>query len=1014
MARIFAAAVRGVLVAAVALMLGIGSAVGQEEDDDARVDARDIERARQVLAAPAPQGASSQELARASMERVRAARMLQQPQRELEEINAGLSAVGPESRFSIGLYNALAEYQGDRGDGLATVRAREQALMILASAGSMPGQELSQEVHLVAWYTILRDRPAAIAMLSRAQQTLQRLRPARAWPQYGELWQAKVGLATAQYERSYGSFSASEAASRACIASMRSYLDKSTDVNAGESAYFLVNCTAQLVQVLLRSGRLDDAAALSVELQELARDYGRKQGRAAFAQRLAPAIVQVAIERGRFDQAEAFIDAAIAQQLAQRASEGSAYVSTLRWQRAAIAAIQGNWQQADTLFAERRAALLVYPEQAQRLGVASPEWGYALLRLGQPEKALDMLNRVVESRMQRFGPDAYFTYEARGFRAIALAANGKRNEALQEFAAVVPRIAELSHAERVSEESGVMRTVRLNWIFEGYLAALADTAVKGERPANLDPADEAFRLADLIRGSTVQNALSQAASRAVIGNPDLAELARRYHAQQREIGTLSDGLGNLLARGRVASMDEVVTRIRNDLETLRRDQARVRQDIERRFPDYASLIEPKAPGIAEVQRLLRPGEVLLSLLTGTSQSYVWAIPREGQAQFAVVPVSAKQAARQVSRLRHLLDPTSVEESRRIPAYDFETAYALYKQFVGPVAAGLEGAKSLMVVAHGELTQLPFAALVSEPFSSPATAPNFEGYADAPWLAKRFAVSQLPSATSLVALRREAKANRPERAFVAFGDPVFSRDPAKPAKQRGLTARNLPLAAVARPDERSGPAAMLKLLQPLPETAEEVREIGRLLGADEERDLYLGARASERNVKAADLTRYRAVMFATHGLLPGNLPGLSQPALALSDPGAIGDAAGEDGLLMLDEILGLRLQADWVVLSACHTAAPDPLSAEAVSGIGRAFFFAGTRSLLVTGWPIETESARLLTAAIFRIQRDKPERSRAGALRDASLEVMRQNAPRGGLTYAHPMFWAPFMLIGDGG
>jgi CHAT domain-containing protein len=112
------------------------------------------------------------------------------------------------------------------------------------------------------------------------------------------------------------------------------------------------------------------------------------------------------------------------------------------------------------------------------------------------------------------------------------------------------------------------------------------------------------------------------------------------------------------------------------------------------------------------------------------------------------------------------------------------------------------------------------------------------------------------------------------------------------------------------------------------------------------------------------------------------------------------------------VLNLKLNADWVVLSACNTAAGDGEGAEAVSGLGRGFFYAGTRALLVTHWPVETVSARKLTTRLFERYAQDPQLSRAQALRGSMLALMTEQAQ--GYSYAHPLFWAPYALIGDGG
>ena len=120
--------------------------------------------------------------------------------------------------------------------------------------------------------------------------------------------------------------------------------------------------------------------------------------------------------------------------------------------------------------------------------------------------------------------------------------------------------------------------------------------------------------------------------------------------------------------------------------------------------------------------------------------------------------------------------------------------------------------------------------------------------------------------------------------------------------------------------------------------------------------------------------------------------------------------GDDGFLKLEDVFALSLDADWVILSACNTASPDGSSNEAVSGLGRGFFYAGARSVLVSNWAVESNSARLLTTGLFREQASHPEMMRAEALRRSMLDLMKAHAAE----YGHPAFWGPFTLVGDGG
>jgi CHAT domain-containing protein len=209
-----------------------------------------------------------------------------------------------------------------------------------------------------------------------------------------------------------------------------------------------------------------------------------------------------------------------------------------------------------------------------------------------------------------------------------------------------------------------------------------------------------------------------------------------------------------------------------------------------------------------------------------------------------------------------------------------------------------------------------------------------------------------------------------------------------------------------------------MLNRLPDTSDEILSIAEALDANPQQDVFVGHRDSEQKIKTMDLSDRRVIAFATHALVPGDLDGLDQPALALCSPEVTGE--NEDGLLTLGEILKLKLNADWVVLSACNTGAADGAGAEAVSGLGRAFFYAGTRAILVSMWPVETTSARQLTSRLFAYQKQDKTLSRAGALRQSILALIdgagMKNPVSGKIaaSYAHPFFWAPFIIVGDSG
>jgi CHAT domain-containing protein len=265
--------------------------------------------------------------------------------------------------------------------------------------------------------------------------------------------------------------------------------------------------------------------------------------------------------------------------------------------------------------------------------------------------------------------------------------------------------------------------------------------------------------------------------------------------------------------------------------------------------------------------------------------------------------------------------------------------------------------------------------------------------------------------------------------VGFGDPLFNREQLAQTEnekvgpqvtlssnKESVYVRGIRITQTGSLDNEKITTSHIGMLNRLPDTAEEIRSIAHATGADLEQDVFLGKDASEHQVKTMVLTDRRIVAFATHALVPGDLDGLSQPAIALCSPTITGE--NEDGLLTMDEILKLKLNADWVILSACNTGAADGAGAEAASGLGRAFFYAGTRAILVSMWPVETSSARKLTTGLFLYQKENSKLTRAKALQKSMMELIDGPGLKDNDTgkivasYAHPLFWAPFIIVGE--
>ena len=186
----------------------------------------------------------------------------------------------------------------------------------------------------------------------------------------------------------------------------------------------------------------------------------------------------------------------------------------------------------------------------------------------------------------------------------------------------------------------------------------------------------------------------------------------------------------------------------------------------------------------------------------------------------------------------------------------------------------------------------------------------------------------------------------------------------------------------------------------------------------ENEIRLGASATESDIKrlsaSGELANYRVVHFATHGLLAGDIETMAsrqgEPALVLTPPATPQDT-DDDGLLTASEVAQLKLNADWVILSACNTAAGDKPGAEALSGLARAFFYAGARTLLVSHWPVYSDAAVQLLDRTFAELHAHPEIGRSEAFRRAMIALIDDPAQDDN---PHPSVWAPFSVIGEGG
>lgn len=592
------------------------------------------------------------------------------------------------------------------------------------------------------------------------------------------------------------------------------------------------------------------------------------------------------------------------------------------------------------------------------------EWiGFARTENNEPAKAREAFNRSLELRQVMYGggvpvAESWFglgrAYRVERNLPASLDAYRKGVQALEtdrfgRAALNAPRVA--SYLESIHQ------------------AAQADAANSGTIWR------EAVRAIQLVRGDVTTGAIRQMATRLAANDPAIGEVAKRLQEQQDRLSRLRADLareGRRQEAERDAGFEE---QVKGEIRAAAQEMEAAERQVQGQYPRYASLVGRNLVGAEELARLLKPDEALLATHVTREATYVVLLRAQGAAGHRAA-VRQGDLTELVARVRHGVD-WSEEQDRK---FDREASQQLHNLLLAPLTAQLQGVKRLVVAPSGPLQSLPFALLASS-----------EG-----WLAQRFAIATVPSLAAFRDLRH-ARAPKPApQPFIGFGDPDFAG--------AGAGLRNLAALAGACRRGLVQPAELRGLAR-LAESADELKRIAATLKAPPG-SVILGAKATEAAVKSSKLADYRVVMFATHGVLPSEIRCLGEPALALTPPASA--SARDDGLLNASEVVSLNLNADFVVLSACNTASADgKLSGEALSGLTRAFFYAGARGALVSHWAVASEPTVALTTATFEAYTKDPKAGRAAALQKAQLAMLAKPAT------AHPVFWAPFVLVGDG-
>lgn len=684
----------------------------------------------------------------------------------------------------------------------------------------------------------------------------------------------------------------------------------------------------------------------------------------------------------------------------------------------------GRHREAAELFRQTVDNSTAYPDSAmERFGLFG--LGDVFVDLGRHAEGQSVLQPLFYSLRDRFG--------AAHMRTIAAATR-------------------LAASQLQTGEADALRTARIaaQGVREVRTVSSGRLSVEGSVEGNFDEAEALMVLADAdwmtaqsagaerasLRAEAfeaLQSAMSGPADRAIVGmavrrfagsrQTALASLVRERQTLQDRWKSLESEYASSFDNA-PGSQDGGRQDLRRRIAEVNRQIARIDDRLEQEFPDYFSLTRPRPVDVASAQATLGEDDAILLVMPGELGTHVVALSRE-DIRWSRSDWSAERVSAAVQRLRWYVGASTTLDEEEIAllesdespggfySFDRATAHALHQQLVAPAAAILEGKRQLFVIAGGELSALPFSLLVTEPPTGEDNDP--EALRDTRWLADAFALTHVPSVRALSLLRgmERAQADAAPASFVGFGDPLLSGS----AQTRGLDRGYQAPDAADIVDTRSPSAKVLasvsalRSLPRLPGTARELRNMRTALGAPED-SVRLESEATETAVRGADLSDIDILAFATHGLTSRESGQLAEAGLVMTPPASA--SAQDDGYLAASEVTTLQLDAGWIILSACNTATGEGAGAQGLSSLARAFFYAGAQSLLASHWPVNDEVAAKITVRTIQLEQERPELTRAEAFQQAMLEIRNDTSHDGApLSWAHPAFWAPFTLIGDG-
>lgn len=581
------------------------------------------------------------------------------------------------------------------------------------------------------------------------------------------------------------------------------------------------------------------------------------------------------------------------------------------------------------------------------------------LMQGRLQDALDAVGLALPYYRKEYPTYAKARLDAEMLEALILSRQGYVTKAYDQARSLAAAMRErlFSGQLTVRERAELAETYRANF------ARFTDIALSaGDKSV-------AFEAAQLISFSESAVNAHMMARRASLPSPKARELFAELESKQAEIFRLERTRTFAIGKS-----DQAVAEAQGELEAARRSLEPVNEALKAEVAPYKALMQPSPMSIETAIGRLGKAEALLMPVLVDDRLITLLLTPSGFA-YDRVPLNQNAARAYVDRILSSLS-ASLNESDTNSSFDRDAARELGQAiFTKSNLRALKKTNDVAVLGAGPIMRIPLSILILRPGGrTPAYAINRFAFS-----VKSALVSQPASETS-------------PPAFAGIGAPVLGAQ---------TPAFNLPEAQSLY----RGGKVETDLIRQLPSLPMARAELERLLAAFGEQGsvLITGAEATETRVKTMPLDHYGILAFATHGLVGGDIRSLREPALVLTPP----DQASEedDGLLTASEVAGLRLNAQWVILSACNSGAEREAGAPAYSGLAQAFMQAGARDLLVSLWPVRDDVADQLSVATVRLH--KKGLSKPQALRRAILQLKR--SPKIDKA-ADPAVWAPFSLV----